>query len=119
MLANETRRPYPHPYEVRSPRHVLPSSAAPDTDDTQPARIPRQSIPAQTIPRQTIPTQTIPTQAIPTQAIPKQSIPTQAAAVPPQTPPELTARTVHRLRHIRQVSDQAISVIDQVLHHVP
>ncbi|MEV1244310.1 hypothetical protein [Nonomuraea sp. NPDC049750] len=109
MLANETRRPYPHPYEVRSPRQVLPSSAAPDTDDTQPARIPRQSIPAQTIPRQ----------AIPTQAIPTQSIPTQAASVPPQTPPELTARTVHRLRHIRQVSDQAISVIDQVLHHVP
>jgi hypothetical protein len=97
MLANETRRPYPHPYEVRSPRHVLPSSAVPDTDDTQPARIPRQSIPAQTIPRQAIPTQTVPTQA----------------------PPELTARTVHRLRHIRQVSDQAISVIDQVLHHVP
>ncbi|MCA2219962.1 hypothetical protein [Nonomuraea aurantiaca] len=109
MLANETRRPYPHPYEVRSPRHVLPSSAVPDTDDTQPARIPRQSIPAQTIPRQAIPTQTVPTQAIPTQAAP----------VPPQAPPELTARTVHRLRHIRQVSDQAISVIDQVLHHVP
>ncbi|MEU7828539.1 MULTISPECIES: hypothetical protein [unclassified Nonomuraea] len=104
MLANETRRPYPHPYEVRSPRQVLPSSATPDTDDTQPARIPRQSIPAQAIPRQTIPTQ---------------AIPTQAASVPPQTPPELTARTVHRLRHIRQVSDQAISVIDQVLHHVP
>ncbi|WP_433517158.1 hypothetical protein ACQP2T_17360 [Nonomuraea sp. CA-143628] len=104
MLANETRRPYPHPYEVRSPRQVLPSSAAPDTDDTQPARIPRQSIPRQ---------------AIPTQSIPIQSIPPQAAPVPPQTPPELTARTVHRLRHIRQVSDQAISVIDQVLHHVP
>ncbi|MEV0345466.1 hypothetical protein AB0H88_06855 [Nonomuraea sp. NPDC050680] len=50
--------------------------------------------------------------------MPTHSIPTQAAAVPPQTPPELTARTVHRLRHIRQVSDQAISVIDQVLHHV-
>jgi hypothetical protein len=114
MLANETRRPYPHPYEVRSPRHVLPSSAAPDTDDTQPASIPRQSIPIQAIPRQAMPTQAIPMQAMPTH-----SIPAQAAAVPPQTPPELTARTVHRLRHIRQVSDQAISVIDQVLHHVP
>ncbi|MBT2226896.1 hypothetical protein [Nonomuraea sp. NEAU-A123] len=103
MLANETRRPYPHPYEVRSPsvRHVLPPSAGPDTDDTQTASIPRQTIPLQN---------------------PLQSIPTQAAAdggAPPQTPPELTARTVHRLRHIRQVSDQAISVIDQALHHVP
>ncbi|MEU7852963.1 hypothetical protein [Nonomuraea sp. NPDC049141] len=109
MLANETRRPYPHPYEVRSPsvRHVLPPGARPDTDDTQPASIPPQSIPLQTIPRQ---------------SGPRQSSPTQAAAnggVPPQTPPELTARTVHRLRHIRQVSDQAISVIDQALHQLP
>ncbi|MEU4226095.1 hypothetical protein AB0F17_17500 [Nonomuraea sp. NPDC026600] len=103
MLANETRRPYPHPYEVRSPsvRQVLPPSAGPDTDDTQTASIPLQSIPLQ--------------------RIPLQSIPTQAAAdgAPPQTPPELTARTVHRLRHIRQVSDQAISVIDQALHQIP
>ncbi|MFD1538082.1 hypothetical protein [Nonomuraea guangzhouensis] len=104
MLANETRRPYPHPYEVRSPsvRHVLPPSARPDIDDTQPASIPLQTIPLQ--------------------SNPLQSIPTQVAAdggVPPQTPPELTARTVHRLRHIRQVSDQAISVIDQALHQVP
>ncbi|HUR06732.1 MAG TPA: hypothetical protein VM347_29585 [Nonomuraea sp.] len=104
MLANETRRPYPHPYEVRSPgvrQHVLPPVAGPDTDDTQTASIPPQSNPLQTIPLQ--------------------SIPSQAATnggVPPQTPPELTARTVHRLRHIRQVSDQAISVIDQALHHV-
>lgn len=111
MLANEARRPYPHPYEVRSPsvRHVLPPTAGPDTDDTKTASIPPQSIPLQTIPLQ---------------SIPLQSIPTQAAAnggggVPSQTPPELTARTVHRLRHIRQVSDQAISVIDQALHHVP
>ena len=114
MLADETRRPYPHPYEVRSPgvRHVLPPGTGPDTDDTQTASIPPQSIPIQTIPLQ----------SIPIQSSPIQSSPAQAAAnggVPPQTPPELTARTVHRLRHIRQVSDQAISVIDQALHHVP
>jgi hypothetical protein len=115
MLANEARRPYPHPYEVRSPRHLPSSGSVPDTDDTRPASIPTQSIPKQTIPTQTIPTQSIPLRTDP-------SIPHQAAAnggASPQPPPELTARTVHRLRHIRQVSDQAISVIDQALHHVP
>jgi hypothetical protein len=94
MLAHEARRPYPHPYEVRSPRHLPSSGDVPDTDDTQPA-------------------------SIPSYQIRKQPLPPKEAAPPQTTPPELTARTVHRLRHIRQVSDQAISVIDQALHHVP
>ncbi|MEV0593663.1 hypothetical protein [Nonomuraea cavernae] len=40
--------------------------------------------------------------------------PTSSDDHPPRTAAS-AERTVHRLHHIRQVSDQAISVIDQVL----
>jgi hypothetical protein len=68
MIADDVRRPYPHPYQVNA-RRERPAQA--------PGRIPRPA-------------------------------PDPARA-------EAAERTVHRLHHIRLVSDQAISVIDQVL----
>ncbi|MFG3440671.1 hypothetical protein ACGF0J_25735 [Nonomuraea sp. NPDC047897] len=83
MIADDVRRPYPHPYQVTSrgerPLPAPPAgtlrdrlAAAPQLTEAQPAERPAERAPE---------------------------------------------RTVHRLHHIRLVSDQAISVIDQVLEH--
>lgn len=83
MIADDVRRPYPHPYEVtsRGERRLPPPPAGTLRDRIEAA-------------------------------------PEFTEARPDERPGERAPeRTVHRLHHIRLVSDQAISVIDQVLEH--
>ncbi|MBB6349411.1 hypothetical protein ACWGH8_06640 [Nonomuraea muscovyensis] len=83
MIADDVRRPYPHPYQVtsRGERHLPPPPAGTLRDRVATAS-------------------------------------ERPAAQPDERPAERAPeRTVHRLHHIRLVSDQAISVIDHVLEH--
>lgn len=101
MLANEARRPYSHPYQIRA--QVVP----PLTAVGQPAG------PVMSPPQPRVSEENDQTPAPHRPAASRTTTET-----PADEAPELTAWTVHRLRHIRQVSDQAISVIDQALDRV-
>ncbi|WP_113702577.1 hypothetical protein [Nonomuraea lactucae] len=100
MIADDVRRPYPHPYEVtvRGERPAPPPPAADDhyADDDRYTPAPFAD------------DRYADDLAGPTPA------PSSGHASARTTAAE---RTVHRLHHIRLVSDQAISVIDQVLEH--
>ncbi|MER6946152.1 hypothetical protein ABT294_19175 [Nonomuraea sp. NPDC000554] len=45
----------------------------------------------------------------------RDATPTEIAPAQPAEPAPATAQTLHLLRHIQQVSEQAITVIDQAL----
>jgi hypothetical protein len=105
MLANEARRPYSHPYQIRA--HVVP----PLQQAGQPVGQPGGPVMSPPKPRTSDDNDQTPAPHRPAASRATTETPADEA-------PELTAWTVHRLRHIRQVSDQAISVIDQALDRV-
>jgi hypothetical protein len=105
MLANEARRPYSHPYQIRA------EAVSPLQSPLQPAGQPVGPVMSPPRPRTSDDNDQTPAPHRPAASRATTETPADEA-------PELTAWTVHRLRHIRQVSDQAISVIDQALDRV-